>query len=212
MKSFLKTTVRVGLFEIVLFSIYNQEPKNYCLFLVSPSVSFLAHSSAPRASQVTTHIRVPTAREYMIMTALSQFYVLVICFQLVVVGRSWSLWPSKKPLLDSTETSKNIFKQTCTERLVYLDLGANWANTLRLYKDYDFCVNNRSDWEIYGFEAMPLIIPFAENFVKFLNGHARRPHLDLPPLTSEHELWHFASKHDCHLVPPVTNEKKCHAG
>lgn len=93
---------------------------------------------------------------------------------------------------------------------IYLDLGVNWANTLRLYKDYGFCGDD-INWDVYGFEAMPLLIPYADAFVKYLNGNAQKPNMPLPPTGSDHELWHFAVKYDCDKVPPIGG-KVCHAG
>ena len=68
-------------------------------------------------------------------------------------------------------------------RQVYLDLGANWANTLRLHHKLQNSIrrttrfpvdpspfNNCSyEWEVYSFEASPVIHPFVDAFVKFLN-------------------------------------------
>ena len=39
-------------------------------------------------------------------------------------------------------------------RNVYLDLGANWANTLRLYHDF-YPQKRKEPWEVYAFEASP---------------------------------------------------------
>ena len=47
-------------------------------------------------------------------------------------------------------------------RLVYLDLGVNWANTLRLYRDLGVCPPDDPRWEIYGFEASPLLHPYVD--------------------------------------------------
>ena len=56
-------------------------------------------------------------------------------------------------------------------RRVYIDAGANWANTLRLYDELgtifpDVRAASSQPWEIYAFEASPVIHPCAEEFVK----------------------------------------------
>lgn len=53
-------------------------------------------------------------------------------------------------------------------RHVYIDAGASWANTLRLHRDISPSAHNVS-WEVYAFEASPLILPFLEKFTSWLN-------------------------------------------
>ena len=62
---------------------------------------------------------------------------------------------------------------------VYIDLGANWANTLRLFKDIPWRQGHQysGPWEVYAFEASPLIQPFVERFTRYLNGAQDRPPL-----------------------------------
>ena len=65
-------------------------------------------------------------------------------------------------------------------RRVFIDLGANWCNTLRLYEDLVDKETTLPDapWEIFAFEASPLIAPYADRFVAWLNGDdggLRRP-------------------------------------
>ena len=93
-------------------------------------------------------------------------------------------------------------------RRVYIDAGANWANTLRLYRDElhklsRFPVKRSTSsqpWEIYAFEASPVIQPFVEDFVKHLNG--------LAPHWSRYELHNRTSIHSKKLIitispPPI---------
>ena len=97
-------------------------------------------------------------------------------------------------------------KHSCatTRRLVYVDLGVNWANTLRLYKDLGpgLC-SNATHWEIYGFEAVPLIQPYANHFVEFLNGQVPRPPWNLPLSGSSEELYRFAKRFGCTKHAPL---------
>ena len=52
----------------------------------------------------------------------------------------------------------------CSEpRNIYIDLGVNWCNTARLFKDIE---PESLPFYVYGFEASPLIQPFAEEGCK----------------------------------------------
>ena len=90
-------------------------------------------------------------------------------------------------------------------RRVYIDAGANWANTLRLYRDEldklsRFPVKlsaSTQPWEIYAFEASPVIQPFVEDFVKHLNGLAPRPALLVPPIGSSRSHAQYSRMFNC---------------
>ena len=66
--------------------------------------------------------------------------------------------------------SKNI---TAASRYVYLDIGANWANTLRLHDDIG--CHPGATWETFAFEPSPLIWRYLEEFTRWLNGDGQ-PH------------------------------------
>ena len=59
-------------------------------------------------------------------------------------------------------------------RHVYVDMGANWANTLRLWHDMGKAKPG-SHWEVYAFEASPLIQPYVENLTRHLNRKGPKP-------------------------------------
>ena len=64
----------------------------------------------------------------------------------------------------------------CTQpRHVYVDLGVNWGNTARLYETIAANTSASASWEVFGFEAAPLIQPYAEQFFAFLNGQRSEP-------------------------------------
>ena len=86
-----------------------------------------------------------------------------------------------------------------TQRLVYIDMGVNWGTTLRLYKDWGrrFPGDIRKDWEIFGFEASPLIAPYAEKLVKWLQHEGPKPPMELPPSGSSVDLARYARKYGC---------------
>lgn len=85
-----------------------------------------------------------------------------------------------------------------TSRRAYFDLGANWANTLRLYKDIgDPGHASQHPWEVYAFEASPLVVPYVDKFVTFLNGKGSKPELLWPPAGSTPHLQKYAAKYGC---------------
>ena len=88
-------------------------------------------------------------------------------------------------------------------RLVYLDLGVNWANTLRLYRDLGVCPPDDPRWEIYGFEASPLLHPYVDQMTNWLNGVQDKPPMELPPAGSSADLFPFARKLGCDKIPPL---------
>lgn len=85
---------------------------------------------------------------------------------------------------------------SCGPRKVYIDFGANWGNTLRLYKDLP---NDFPDgpWEVYAFEASPLIQPYDEAFVSWLNEDGPKPQLRVPPSGSIVALAEYANRYGC---------------
>jgi len=100
-------------------------------------------------------------------------------------------------------------------RRVYLDLGVNWGTTLRLYSelvqkaiqrnpDIETILSQKHHpWEIYGFEAHPLIQPFDEQFIRYLNGERQRPGAPIPPAGSHFHLTYYAAKCGCWDGEPV---------
>lgn len=78
-------------------------------------------------------------------------------------------------------------------RRIYLDVGANWANSLRLWRDYEQPLQRQlvdaarpfgalqKPWEVFAFEPMPEIQVYVELMVSFLNGEGVRPQMEFPP-------------------------------
>ena len=80
-------------------------------------------------------------------------------------------------------------------RNLYVDLGANWANTLNLGAEY---FPGRGAWLTVAFEASPLIQPFLEQYVGFLNGERRTaPTTCLPRSGSTVHLQRYAAALNC---------------
>ena len=98
----------------------------------------------------------------------------------------------------------------CAPRRVYIDMGVNWCNTLRLYADLiqrpELLMGRSlpsSGWEVYGFEASPLIWGFADAFAAWLNGErAQKPESCLPPTGSSAHLEHYAVAYGCPVGSP----------
>ena len=96
-------------------------------------------------------------------------------------------------------------------RRVYMDLGANWANTLRLHYQLQnhirrstlspadvMAFNNCSyQWEVYAFEASPIMHPLIEAFVKHLNRNGPRPALTVPPVGGSIQMLSYAKTFGC---------------
>ena len=93
---------------------------------------------------------------------------------------------------------------TPPRRFVYLDVGANWANTLRLHADIG-CFANES-WEVYAFEPSPMIWGYLEDFTRWLNGHAtQRPRARVAGGASGVDLVStFAAVYGCQSVQKPT--------
>ncbi|KAL3930181.1 MAG: hypothetical protein SGPRY_001649 [Prymnesium sp.] len=91
-------------------------------------------------------------------------------------------------------------------RNVYIDLGVSYATTLRLHADllpalhHKIPPHRRSPraWEIYGFEASPLLQPYADQYVSWLAGKRKEePSLRVPPAASIAALRRYATFFGC---------------
>ena len=97
----------------------------------------------------------------------------------------------------------------CSEpRNIYIDLGVNWCNTARLFKDIE-----PESWPfyVYGFEASPLIQPFADEYFAWLNGdRLDEPESCLPRSGSTPHLEEFAAVYGCLTKPSnMTKMREC---
>ena len=71
-----------------------------------------------------------------------------------------------------------VLRRVNASRFVYVDVGANWGNTLRLFQDIGCPIN--VPWEIYAFEASPMMWPYLDAQVAFLNGGSGGGNLTRP--------------------------------
>jgi len=104
-------------------------------------------------------------------------------------------------------------------RRVYIDIGAKWGGTLRLYQTIERdlwgkmndMANKRYNgkmlpWEVYAFESDPVMQGYTDNFVRYLNHERSAPSILVPPATSFSHLTHFAVNYGCWDQRPLEQE------
>ena len=81
-------------------------------------------------------------------------------------------------------------------RHIYIDAGANWCNTLDLYKKVPEYRSNDA-WQIYAFEATPIISAYLELCTDALTKGRALPPSPLPPTGSSVDLFNYALRFGC---------------
>tara|TARA_B100000795_G_scaffold214224_1_gene167932 strand:- start:69 stop:1013 length:945 start_codon:yes stop_codon:yes gene_type:complete len=105
----------------------------------------------------------------------------------------------------------------CPPRSIYVDLGVNWCNTLDLYRRVAPPERRAQPWLVIGWEASPLIVPYADACVQRINAGlpAVDEHGSLPPTGSSAELVYYVTHHASlnracgHLVHNLFKLKAC---
>lgn len=84
-------------------------------------------------------------------------------------------------------------------RNVYIDLGVNWCDTLTLFRLLPRHLRGHADrsWEVFGFEASPLIAAFAEQCMAALGAGRPLPAPPVPPTGSSAALSRYAARYGC---------------
>ena len=92
----------------------------------------------------------------------------------------------------------------CTPRNVYIDMGANWCNSLRLFRRVPHAASSSphegSGWQVYAFEMAPLIMPYVEACCEALSRGQPLPPAPVPPSGSSSHLLRYAEMVGCHLA------------
>lgn len=101
--------------------------------------------------------------------------------------------------LSSTSIDAVALSSRCARpRKVYIDMGVNWCNTLTLFRSLPNQWMPSSDmwrmepWQIYGFEASPLIVAYAEQCTSALSAGNPLPRAPVLPAGSTPELMRMA--------------------
>jgi FkbM family methyltransferase len=92
-------------------------------------------------------------------------------------------------------------------RNVYLDLGANRAQTLDLHER--LMPPASGGWEVYSFEASPWIGWYVEQVVAAKNSGEPPPELPFPASGSSNDLRRFADKAGCNATAPTAEVRGC---
>ena len=85
-----------------------------------------------------------------------------------------------------------------SKRNVYIDLGANWCNTLKLFGRLPGKVDKAAPWQVYAFEAHPLISPFVESCCAALSRGELLPTAPVPPAGHSSGLLRYGNHVGCH--------------
>lgn len=85
-------------------------------------------------------------------------------------------------------------------RNIYLDMGANWCNTMRLFETVPEVIADQKvtqPWHVFAIEAAPLISPYVERCVAALAAGKPLPPPPVPPAGSSMQLLNYASDLGC---------------
>ncbi|KOO26824.1 hypothetical protein Ctob_006436 [Chrysochromulina tobinii] len=90
----------------------------------------------------------------------------------------------------------------CRPRNIYIDMGANWCNSLQLFRRVPHASSSSphegSGWQVYAFEMAPLIMPYVEACCEALSRGQPLPPAPVPPSGSSSHLLRYAEIVGCH--------------
>jgi len=98
-------------------------------------------------------------------------------------------------------------------RNIYLDLGANWGQTLDLFPELcgaALCSSMDEAYEVFSFEASPYISPFVEQLTHALNRHSEQPIPPIPPSGSTRDLRRLNQKQGSPCPTETNLLRKCY--
>lgn len=93
-----------------------------------------------------------------------------------------------------------VVNSSCQPRNVFIDLGANWCNTMCLFKS-ERISTNRPFWQVYAFEAAPIIAAYVESCAHQLNHNLPLLQPPLPSTGSSSDLFAVADRFGCASHP-----------
>ena len=121
-----------------------------------------------------------------------------------------SLFASSKLAVE--RVSETTYSKAPPPRNIYIDLGANWAQTLDLYGSLSKLANaevHTSSFTVFAFEASPYIAPFVENVTRHKNKGLPPPTAPFPLSGSSKDL----SRHNDYSGKPCPSQvdelRKC---
>ena len=91
----------------------------------------------------------------------------------------------------------------CGARNIFVDLGVNWCNSLELYRrvpEVAQVLLAKAPWLVVGFEASPLITPYAEQCMLALTAEKPIPSPPIIPSGSSRELREYAPGLNCSMA------------
>lgn len=148
----------------------------------------------------------PRKMEQSLRSSVFRCYFAVILFMNLWRRSSGDIDKHSEPLV--SRSSSGSF--AASRRRIYIDLGANWCNTLRLYEDFPETFNiSGLPWDVFAFEASPLLQSYADNYIRYLNGEQLEPPLScLPPAGSTEHLEQYAKFYRCEGRGPSPRFRK----
>jgi hypothetical protein len=90
-------------------------------------------------------------------------------------------------------------EMACAPRNIYIDMGVNWCNSLSYFHSgaIQRLAHHGVPWEIWGFEANPLIAPFADKCMQALSLGQPLPKSPVPPAGSTDKLVPYSHELNC---------------
>ena len=120
---------------------------------------------------------------------------------------------TREPTYDGDAIKFRHAAEDCAPRNVYIDLGANWCNTLQLFRRVPAVAgavpHERTPWQVYAYEVSPLISPFVEECCTALSHGNPLPHAPLPPSGSSSSLLVYSGTLGCNGTRSRASQFAC---
>ena len=104
------------------------------------------------------------------------------------------------PTAQRFPSHKMLAGDGCPGRNIYIDLGANWCNTLDAFQhvpNVSALSHPGKPWHIYAFEASPFIAPYVEKCCAAMSKGLPLPPPPVPPTASSGQLLAYAEQLGC---------------